>query len=757
MRNLLLAGGIALSASCAEPLEVDSTAAAIIELGEESRLLAARDLDGSAIWFGEAIARDGDVFALAEAWSAPSSPPDSIFLTIYERSGAVWNLVARIQLPASAGGYPSVDISGDTVVIGVPLDDGDAFRGGAAYVYVRTATGWALQQRLAPNNPREGVLFGSAVAIEGDLVVVGAPIWPGPDFGAGAGFVFERNGSTWAQRGGARVGPDAVLGNRLGDAVAIDGDRIALGAPQHSHDPGVFSGSVYTFVRAGNVWAFEAEIQSEPAVTSAGLGSTVALDGNFLMAAAPGESSVGGVAYLFRLAAGAWSQARRVRGTQLGHAIRGADIDGSRMAITTEAGVHMYRKAGSWLYETDLFPAGGTDLWGGALDGDSVLVASRWPDQRVSLFEADGAAGDWQQDGLFVPATEDGDLHDHLGAAVAAGDDTMLAGAPDADSPETNRGTVYVYARQGRDWRRQDLTGRRQGDRFGAALAVVGSTIAVGAPGWGANAGAVEFYQQGEFNWESVASTGGFDGMRLGQSLDADGATGRVVAGGPDLAGGWIGVADEVWGFDMGLWQPPGLDEGDRFGADVAVQGVDIVGGAPGDDDLGLDAGAIYWTDDGILELVKITVPDGEAGDAFGSAVDLDDVSLAVGAPLRDGTREDEGAVYLFRRLPDGWELDQVLAAPDARFRATFGSTVALTGGVLAVAGDRGRKVYVYQRTGGGWTLEAERGYAGTAAAPKLGASLAIGAGALLIGSPGDDGLLPGTGAATRVEISVTP
>ena len=753
MRNLLLAAVVGLATSCAEPaeIEIDSTAAAIVELGDESRLLATRDLDGSATWFGHAIARDGEVFAFAEVWSG------STFLTIYERSGVLWNLVARILLPPSAGGYPSVDVSGDTIVIGAPVDDADAFRGGAAYVYVRTATGWTLQQRLTPNNPREGVLFGRAVAIEDGFVVVGAPIWPGPNFGTGAGFVFERNGSTWAQKGGARIPPDAGSGNRVGWAVAISGDRIALGAPQHSHELAGLSGSVYTFVRDGNLWTYEAEIRSEPAATSAALGSTVTLDRNFLVTAAPGETSVGGAAYLFRLAAGAWSQKRRVRGTQLGHAIRGADIDGSRMAIVTEAGVHTYRKAGSFVYETALFPAGGTDLQGGALDGDSVLVASRWPVQRVNLFEADGAAGDWQQDGLFEPAAPDGDLLDHFGAAVAAGDDTMLAGAPDADSPETNRGTVYVYARQGRDWRRQDLTGRRQGDRFGAALAVVGSTIAVGAPGWGANAGAVDFYQQGEFNWELVASTGGFDGMRLGQSLDADGATGRVVAGGPDLAGGWIGVADEVWGFDMGLWQPPGLDEGDRFGTDVAVQGTDIVGGAPGDDDLGLDAGAVHWTDDGIQEFVKITAPDGEAGDAFGSAVELDDVSLAVGAPLRDGTREDEGAVYLYRRLADGWELDQILVAPDARLRAKFGSTVALTGGVLAVAGDRGRKVYVYQRAGGVWTLEAERAYEGTATAPKLGRSLAIGAGALLIGAPGDDGLLPGTGAATRVEISVTP
>ncbi|HEU5056478.1 MAG TPA: FG-GAP repeat protein [Kofleriaceae bacterium] len=755
MRAPILICVVALTTSCAELPEIDSRTAAVVELGEESRMLAARRLDGSATWFAEAVARDGDVFAFAELWWDTSSAPDPVFLTIFERSGEVWNLAARIQLPTSAGGYPSVALSGDTLVIGAPLDEGDAYRGGAAYVYLRTAAGWTLQQRLAPNNPREGVLFGKSVSIEGDLAVVGAPIWPGPDFGTGAAFVFQRSGSAWTQVGGARIAPDAVLGNDLGAAVSISGDRFAVSAPMHTHELLSFSGSVYTFVREGSGWTFETEIRSEPAVTSAELGSTLALDGNQLVATAPGEGSVQGAVYLFRHAGGVWSQVRRIRGSQLGQtSIGSADIDGSRLAISTYDAVHTYRKDGPWVYDAALFPAEGTRLARVALDGDSILVATTTPLQRVHLFEA--TAG-WQQDGLFSPGAADGDPLDHFGTAVAVDDDTMLIGAPDTDGPGSNRGTVYVYTRQGRGWRLDDLDARGAAGRFGAAVAAVGADIAVGAPAYGANAGAVAFYQPGDFGWEGISSRRGFDGMRLGHSVDADGATGRVVAGGPGIGGGWIGVAEQSWGYNMGLWQPVGLDEGDGFGTDVAVHGIDIVGGAPGDDDRGQDAGAVHWTDSGVQEFVKITAPDGAAGDAFGSAVDMDAVSLAVAAPLRDGTREDDGAVYLYRRLADGWELDQILTAPQPRLRARFGSALAMEEGILAVTGDRSRTVYVYQRDLGGWTLAAVRPYAGDATAPRFGWSLAIGGGALLIGSSADDGFVPGTGTATRIELSITP
>ncbi|MBN2841028.1 MAG: FG-GAP repeat protein, partial [Coriobacteriia bacterium] len=65
-----------------------------------------------------------------------------------------------------------VDIDGDTAVVGSPWDDSER---GSAYVYIRTAVGWAFQQRLTAPVTAVGDHFGQSAAVSGDVIVVGAP------------------------------------------------------------------------------------------------------------------------------------------------------------------------------------------------------------------------------------------------------------------------------------------------------------------------------------------------------------------------------------------------------------------------------------------------------------------------------------------------------------------------------------------------------------------------------------------------------
>ena len=70
----------------------------------------------------------------------------------------------------------SVAISGETVVVGAPRDDGAAgFDQGSAYVFVRSGGVWSQQQKLVASDAAAGDNFGSSVAISGETVVVGAP------------------------------------------------------------------------------------------------------------------------------------------------------------------------------------------------------------------------------------------------------------------------------------------------------------------------------------------------------------------------------------------------------------------------------------------------------------------------------------------------------------------------------------------------------------------------------------------------------
>lgn len=117
------------------------------------------------------------------------------------------NLVQQAYLKASNTDASdlfgwSVAISGDTIVVGVygeasnatgvngnQADNSLSFAG-AAYLFARAAGNWGQQQYLKADLPGSADLFGNAVAISGDLVVVGACLEDGGEFDAGAAYTF---------------------------------------------------------------------------------------------------------------------------------------------------------------------------------------------------------------------------------------------------------------------------------------------------------------------------------------------------------------------------------------------------------------------------------------------------------------------------------------------------------------------------------------------------------------------------------------
>jgi hypothetical protein len=96
-----------------------------------------------------------------------------------------------------------VAISGDTVVVGAIADTIGAHASqGSAYVFVKPVAGWATMSETAKLTASDGAasdLFGFAVAISGDTVVVGAVV---DDIGAnsnqGSAYVFVKPVAGWA-------------------------------------------------------------------------------------------------------------------------------------------------------------------------------------------------------------------------------------------------------------------------------------------------------------------------------------------------------------------------------------------------------------------------------------------------------------------------------------------------------------------------------------------------------------------------------
>ena len=124
----------------------------------------------------------------------------------------------------------SVDISGDTAVVGAWGEDDNGTDAGAAYVFVRqSVTTWSQQQKLTASDARPGDNFSiHAVAIEGDTIVVGADAWDLQVDGdnAGAAYVFTRSGTVWTQQ--AELNGNAA--DNFGIGVDLSGDTMLIGA-----------------------------------------------------------------------------------------------------------------------------------------------------------------------------------------------------------------------------------------------------------------------------------------------------------------------------------------------------------------------------------------------------------------------------------------------------------------------------------------------------------------------------------------------
>src|SRR5438046_544883 len=116
---------------------------------------------------------------------------------------------AREVIVGSAGdlfGY-AVAVSGDYALVGRPDDQTQGAHAGAAYVYERRAGRWVQVARLLPSEKGQS-RFGSAVALDGDVALVGAD---GATQNVGAAYVFERRQGVWTQV--RKLVPSSVTSN----------------------------------------------------------------------------------------------------------------------------------------------------------------------------------------------------------------------------------------------------------------------------------------------------------------------------------------------------------------------------------------------------------------------------------------------------------------------------------------------------------------------------------------------------------------
>lgn len=215
----------------------------------------------------------------------------------------VWSspqtLVAPDTAPDDRFGL-AVDVRGDRALIGAP--GSDAARG-AAYVFEWTGDSWAAAGKLVAADRMPNDNFGAAVAIDGDVALVGAP---GRDGNAGAAYVFERQGDAWIELGPPLIPLDREPNSKHGLKVALRLPYAAVTAIDHGLDPnmpttGGSGRGVWYGRSAEGTWLELATIVAEDGVPGDRLGWSVALDSGTALLGAPGDDGDLGSVYLFRL------------------------------------------------------------------------------------------------------------------------------------------------------------------------------------------------------------------------------------------------------------------------------------------------------------------------------------------------------------------------------------------------------------------------------------------------------------------------
>ncbi|HEX6133128.1 MAG TPA: choice-of-anchor B family protein [Longimicrobiales bacterium] len=395
------------------------------------------------------------------------------------------------------------------------------------------------------------------------------------------------------------VAPASAQSGSFGTSVVIGEDELLIAEPNNHFRPGL----VYVYRKSGDEWREAAQLKAPDSERADGFGTVLAATGSTLFVGQRGARI-----HVFEKQGTAWRHA----GLLATDGIAGADAPcnqygycGTHFGITLAA-------AGDWLFVGEP----------GSVPGEAPRAR---PNQEpapqapgvVHVFRR--ADGSWTRQGRLQPAgSAPGDA---FGAAIVLANGRALIGAPNQAAPEDGTlqrsGRVYEFALENGTWREAGtIAGEPEVNAaFGAALALDGGRLVVGAPGSEVGRGVAYIYRHDSRS---------------------------------------------------GMWSQPSRlmigngESGDRFGTAVALAGDDVWVGAPAP--RGTDIGTTYVFRDGRGEPARrIQLTETVTRDGFGDRIVARAGVVAVTAT---GMHHQAGAVYVYEH--DERDGEMLVSAPDA-------------------------------------------------------------------------------------------
>ncbi len=412
--------------------------------------------------FGTSVATSGETIVVGAASHhiTPDRKQGTVYVFVKPASG--WEDMresAKLTVSDAADGDAfgcSVAISGETIVVGARGDHvGPNRNQGAAYVFVRPASGWEDMTETVKLTASDGGTedeFGCSVAVSEETIVVGARgAKTGSNQGQGAAYVFvkDKPGATFTAESARLTASDGAAFDGFGVSVAICGETIVVGAPFDDIGSQDGQGSAYVFVQPDSGWKRATETAKLTAFDGdAGdfFGDSVAIRVETIVVGAPsdeiGSHDGQGSAYVFVKPELGW-----VTTTDSGKltAFDGAAYDqfGSQVAISGEMIV-----VGSPFGSVNSQEAQGSAY---------VFVnhtARQWADtmEALKFTSFDGAGADW------------------FGYSVAVNGETIVVGAGWHDiEPHGDQGSAYVFVYDPRQLQKGVSECRKQVDPGQAA------------------------------------------------------------------------------------------------------------------------------------------------------------------------------------------------------------------------------------------------------------------------------------------------
>jgi|GEM_PF-993147 len=197
--------------------------------------------------FAEAVSLDGDR-ALISASRDDDGGKDSGSAYVFDLVNGSWLETDKLNAgPDAALGAlfgKSLCLDNDTVLIGAYLEQANT---GAVYVfeYDSQSNSWNRAQRLVADNRHAGDYFGASLAIDNNIIIIGANGTDNSGSQSGSAYVFQKFNGSWQQTENI-VASDGSANHKFGQAVSLSAELAVIGAP-HADAHGKESGAAYIF------------------------------------------------------------------------------------------------------------------------------------------------------------------------------------------------------------------------------------------------------------------------------------------------------------------------------------------------------------------------------------------------------------------------------------------------------------------------------------------------------------------------------